>query len=751
MNMRSSVSYLCLLACAVWSCGIAPTAHAQTSQTMVQTLFEGDRTCGDNPTDCPFPSTVALHRFLHIVVHDAPGDVNWGAWIGPTCATADEEAYGALPVRASGYVEAVVDLQLGHAESWQGKPLCFLFRGGFGRASTYYAAYIDDTGAVDARTVLPNYELMGGRPDQADLDVTYIHRDPAYAYDGTPNVPHVGQRMTYVAHVLDPGGRSISSFQYRWLLDGKLVLSGQDQSALPAFGEATVSFVLPWTAANHRLTFRATTQDEELSTRNNGLTIDTNAITLGFWVERSAYSYFRDYQAHFCSVQGCDGSDSFEDWLQRQVKAWNVLFRRASYPGLTPGGIATRVRVDKIVVVPDGALPLDGGIPTDSPDRQDHSVDLEWGLPSKDIASSYALTSPGPFRIDWAMLHELSHARSLADLYRFDFPVESPSEIDVRAVDGRPAYNPLDPFGVRNPIRGFSGSDGGTLVYQNAERDLMSCVCSDFYSPYSALVLNRLGNRRAVCGNFNAPCNIGDWYRDIPPKNVLRVLDASGRTLGATAMVRLYFDSGAGYGTHRFTQTDSTAISGKDGDFTLPADPFRSNGSSDRAGHNLLLLEVSAPGVDRFCFEEPTDLNMAYWSGYSDLSHPAVYTLRLDRIWQNECRLIRPPTLVNEPFATSEARSVATLGPPIQAAHGAYRLVTVHLCDSAGVAMRHRYVVIRDGLGQTIGKGTTSEQGGFVARVSSSLRTIAVDDVTDNHLILEAESVTPPRRAAQRR
>ena len=284
----------------------------------------------------------------------------------------------------------------GHPQSWEGTPLCFLFRGGFGRSSTYYAGYFDDTGVADAGSVLPNYTLLGGRRDLPDLDVTYIHRDPAYAFDGSPNMPRAGQKVTYTAHVVNQGGRPVSSFDYQWLLDGRTIQSGHDAASLPAFADIGVSLGLPWTVANHRLSFRVTGAGSELSTGNNGLTIDTNAITLGFWVERSAYVYFRSFQERFCAVQGCVGSDSFEDWLQRQVRAWNVLFRRASYPGLTPGGVTTRVRLDKIVVVPDGALPLNGGIPSDAPDRKDHSVDLEWGLPAQNVATTYALNVPGP-------------------------------------------------------------------------------------------------------------------------------------------------------------------------------------------------------------------------------------------------------------------------------------------------------------------------------------------------------------------
>src|SRR5947209_2148172 len=147
MSMRSFLPFFCLPAIALSSFSTAPAAGAQAPQGAVQFVFEGDRTCGDNPTDCPFPSIAATHRYLHIVVHDAPGDKNWGVWVGASCDSTTEEAYGALPVRASGFVEAVVDLQSGHSQSWQGKPLCFLFRGGFGQPSTYYASYFDDTGS----------------------------------------------------------------------------------------------------------------------------------------------------------------------------------------------------------------------------------------------------------------------------------------------------------------------------------------------------------------------------------------------------------------------------------------------------------------------------------------------------------------------------------------------------------------------------------------------------------------------------
>lgn len=750
MSKRNVVRWVSLFALSLSMFGAAPAARAESAGPPTQMLSDADQACGDNPTDCAFPETTAQHRYLHVVLHDAPGDVDWGVWVGRTCNTATTELAGAVPVRPSGYVEVVVDLVTGGGPVYTGTPLCFLLRGGYGRASTYYGSYFDDSRVPDASLVYPTYQQLGGRLDLADLDVTYIHRSPAYAFDAHPNQPSVGQNVAYEAHVTNQGGRPISSFSYRWLLDGSLVEAGDHSDTVPPLASVTIALTLPWTAANHRLTFEASTSDRELSVDNNQLTIDTGAISLGFWVEQSAYAYFRDYQQRYCAVQGCAGADSFEDWLQRQVLAWNGMFRQAKYANVAPHGVVTRVRVDEIVVVPDGALPLHGGIASDSPDRLDHTVDLEWGLPARDVAAAYTRTGPGPFRIDWALLHELGHARSLADLYRFDFPVASPSQIDVVGTDGRPAYDAHDPIGVAAHLRGFFGSDGGTLVYQNAERDLMSCVCSAFYSRYSALVLNRLGNRRAICGNVNPPCNMGDWYAEMPPKSVLRILTPSGRIPRGPTTVRVFFDSGGGYGTHRFTQADTTALHVSGDGFAWPKDPFQTGGSLDRAGHNLDLIEVTTPTTDEFCFEEPTAFNEAYWAGYVDQQHPAVFTLRLGHEWQNGCNLSLPPAIVNEPFGTSPLTSTIMLGPAVRTSHGMQRLATVQLLDASRLTMHRRQVVLFDGQKRVIARGVTDQAGRFQAYVSWSTPTLTVVDVTDNHLILGWESRTPQPRAVRR-
>jgi hypothetical protein len=70
------------------------------------------------------------------------------------------------------------------------------------------------------------------------------------------------------------------------------------------------------------------------------------------------------------------GASSWEDWAQRHIQIWNAQFAAAAFDQ-TPGGISDRVRLDRLTVVADGALPLAGGLPTNHPNLSDRTVDLQ--------------------------------------------------------------------------------------------------------------------------------------------------------------------------------------------------------------------------------------------------------------------------------------------------------------------------------------------------------------------------------------
>jgi hypothetical protein len=314
----------------------------------------------------------------------------------------------------------------------------------------------------------------------------------------------------------------------------------------------------------------------EIATSNDRLSITTSALSLGFWVEQGAYDFFRDHQWAYCRNIGCGDPDSLEDWLQRQVRAWNEVLSTPTNPDVAPAGIADRVRLDRVIVVPDGALPLHGALATNSPDTSDHSVDLEWGMPARAVAG-YRLDRDGPFNLEWSLIHELGHARSLIDLYRFDVPVTAENRIDVTAADGRPAFDSANPFDQTRPLKAFPGIRQQVLLYKNQEGDLMSCDCNHFYSVYDTLVLNRIRNRRARCGNANPPCNMGDWLADIPPDNRLRIMDGEGANVPDGTPVTLFFDTGETYNGHGFDNAHSRHLSTVNGLVALGRNPLTSS------------------------------------------------------------------------------------------------------------------------------------------------------------------------------
>lgn len=731
-----------LLACATGS-SLAPVS-AQTSIAPVQPIFTGDHQCGDSATDCLFPLS-GVSPFLHVIVHDSPGNDDWSVEAGPDCARPLTVIAGAQPINHSGFLEVVVDLA--DFEALAGQHLnCVLFRGRNRYYVTFYAAYTDDNPQPDADTVYPGYQGSLGRPVLADLDVAYIRRDPTYAYDARQNRPSQGVAITYRAHVFNVGQRVSGVFGYSWYLDGRVVLTGNMATGLFPGAEATATLSASWDPGPHVLTFRVFPTSEDLSVDNNELSIRTDALTVGLWVEQSAWTYFLDFQWTYCRILPCKGSDSFADWAQRQVDAWNSALASAEYNIAGSAGIADRVALDKITVVPDGSLPRHGGLASNDPDSSDHSVDLQWGITASGVRSNYHHMWDGPFDVDWGMIHELSHARSLADLYRFDIPIDPGSTIDVRDANGNPVYDPKSPFDPTRELHAFRGGQGNPFLFLDAERDLMSCTCDPHYSAYSAMVLNRIGGRRAVCGNENPPCNLGDWFLDLPPVNEIRLLGPSDRQLDDTTKVQTFFDSGSTYTGHRFTQSDSNSYPVTHGMIRLSPDPFRDQGRLRLAGHNLLLLEVETRVRTEFCFIEPTLFNEADWLGYSDAQHPAIYTFHLGDARENNCGLALPPPRTDEPFATSARASWARHA----ASSPGHRTVAVTLRDASVPArpMWNRQLEALDSVGRTIGTGVTGAQGTAVIRLLSSHRATRVVDLTDHGLVIPWASSTIRFRAA---
>jgi hypothetical protein len=272
-----------------------------------------------------------------------------------------------------------------------------------------------------ARFVLNDGELP---PEAHDFSVAWIQRLPVMDWvQGSehPDVdgwPAPGSQVTWRARIKNWRPSEWQSVGWRCLLDGAEIAQGTVN--LAAGGYTDVDIPWTWTFDRHVLRFEIDPADEieEFSEANNAVETWTDAITVAFWVEQSVYNYFHQYQKDLGI-----GSNGWEDWAQRQVAHWNEMFAEAKNQIDAPDGVLDRIRLDKITVVPDGALPLNGGLPTNNPDNSDHTTDLVWGFP-KTVLNQYTNHTDAvwtnPFYYEGSLLHELGHARYLVDVYGFN-------------------------------------------------------------------------------------------------------------------------------------------------------------------------------------------------------------------------------------------------------------------------------------------------------------------------------------------
>ncbi|UCE06460.1 MAG: hypothetical protein JSW07_23340, partial [bacterium] len=263
-------------------------------------------------------------------------------------------------------------------------------------------------------------------PEGHDLTIGWIARLPRIDYvwrSSNPAVegwPLVGQDILWHAVVKNWTSQDLPDVQYKWFLNNVEVAAGIMN--IPAGDTVGVNFPWSWTFDRHELKFALDPDNliPEEEEKNNQLMIYTDAISAGFYVEQSVYDYFHQYQKQLNVHSNC-----WEDWAQRHVRRWNKLFADAIYAD-TPDGVLDRIRIDKITVVADGALPLAGGsYPTNMPNLRDRTIDLQWGFPatllSGDMYKNHtSLSDNNFFYFEGSLLHELGHARYLIDLYGFN-------------------------------------------------------------------------------------------------------------------------------------------------------------------------------------------------------------------------------------------------------------------------------------------------------------------------------------------
>lgn len=488
--------------------------------------------------------------------------------------------------------------------------------------------------AVFVSSIMP--APASGRQIDDDISIRYIHRTPEIDYvfgSDNPAVdgwPTAGEEVVWQAVVKNWSDVSRTDVTYQWRMDGEMVKSGF--ADLPASSETIVEFQWTWTFERHEVTFSIDALDEipEFSELNNSLTIHTDAITIGYYVEQTLYDYFHEHQHELG-----DGANSFDDWAQRGVRILNGYAADAVFPE-TPEGVYDRFRLDAITVVPDGALPLvdevtlgnatiTNPIPGLVPNGDDRTVDIQFGFPvpmfGYDIYEDLRQEWHNPFWFGGVAFHEMGHARYLIDVYGFDVDHGVEGNAVLITENGElvvdTPYMPARPAVVVGP----DGTEQGFQLFDTTIEGLMSSTY-DRIDRYSAAAMNLIAGHRAVAGNFNAPQNLGVFMNDFPAETRVRVLDVAGVPL-AGADVSVYRSEPSGPGGPYFKYYDDIPdlylSSDEDAVVVMTGNPFGDGIIHGLGGSNAVaIVRAEHEGRVGYAFMESMYFNLEFWAGNED-------------------------------------------------------------------------------------------------------------------------------------
>ena len=449
--------------------------------------------------------------------------------------------------------------------------------------------------------------LLVSLPLGADVSVGWISRLPELDYvwgssdPGVEGWPLAGSTVTWRAHVKNFAAQPVQS-SYMWRVDGVSVSSGA--ITLPPNSTTTLDLHRGWTFDRRRISLELVGGPK--------LEVFSDGLAVGFWVEQSFYDYFRANQ-HELGI----GSTGFEDWAQRTVALWNDMSALAVHPE-TPQGVLDRWRLQKIIVVPDGALPL-SGLPANAslgangsthPDQSDRTVDLMWGFRANTLpsyAGNFGVQPDNWFYTGLGVLHELGHARYLVDVYAWNV-LHDPPHFDVDVTAG----------GKR-----VRGNETGR-IHRTPEQGVMNRDYT-FIDRYSAIALNRIAGRRAVMGNYNEPRNFAEFLNDLPAQNRLILRDANGVRI-ANADVRIYqaaatLPTELWYGARYDDVPELTLRTDADGQVLVGRSPFGETvRHTPEFNNGVAIVVVEKPGFVGHAFLESRLFNLAYWRGETEFA-----------------------------------------------------------------------------------------------------------------------------------
>ncbi len=491
------------------------------------------------------------------------------------------------------------------------------------------------------------------RPDKPDLSVQYISRQPRFPGQqpeyvkiddalhgqgetgpvriknaGAPRGPKPGQEVTYTAVVRNVGTQPVAAFDWHWLYDGKDVAEGRHTT--PVAPDETIEFTYrrPWDDGRRFIAFQVDRDRlvDEVCEENNWVIDRTDALSLAFFVERSVRQDFQRY---------CNGLGSYDwaDWAQFQVRQMNKEFRDTVYPSC-PDGIAERVRLDAVYIIPDGWGHQEGmhtpGVKTpvdlNAPEFYDANavppeklevftninggVDGVWGFtvdllkPDEHGESFYTRQHRWLTGSEWPLHHELGHQLGRID----DYLIWSDKD-DNPAAPGAGYTQPPD---QQRCLMHHGNYAHDEAIGKNTEK---WDATYRFYCEQTACSFNRdVGARRGL---------FGEYLFDVPSRNTFVFLSPLHEPV-SNARVELFVGRGRGYTGCGFNaEPNFVGVSDAAGTYRLDRSPW------DHVfiwGNNGVVMFRVTPGggAPLIGFLDIAQFNLAYWRGHPEQAQHVV-------------------------------------------------------------------------------------------------------------------------------
>jgi hypothetical protein len=384
-------------------------------------------------------------------------------------------------------------------------------------------------------------------------------------------------------------------YDFHWVIDGVDVEEDWDDP-LPVGQERVYRFKWKWQRGRHFVAFEVNRGRKfaEITHKNDAVVDPTEALSFHFFVQPRVAAWFREHK---------NGLDSYcwEDWAQLQVREMNREFRDEIHPA-TPDGITLRVRLDRVVVLPEDFKDPGG---THAPaDNVTGGCDGVWGFtndllkPNAEGKNFYEANPQWLLGPEWPLHHELGHQLGQPDYYLLPVTKERNEAL--------PGTEYMPPGWFQDQMM-FSGNHAHdhNIGKDNAKWD----AGYRFWGEHAARAFNR--DRTTRRGFF------GTFLVDIPKVNRFVFLDEQNRPL-ADAKIEMHVAVSRDYGNARFRkEPDFRFTTDANGGYTLDKSPWRVvlNWTSNGA---VQFAVQPKNGNRRVGYLNITDFNLAYWRGHAD-------------------------------------------------------------------------------------------------------------------------------------